>query len=299
MLARLINLLAFVTLFEMMITIGLRVTLAEVGGVARNGGLVARAMLANYALVPAITVGLLLLFRADAMVSAGFLIVAVCPGAPYAPPLTALGKGNVVSAVGLMFILAASSALLAPLLLRFLLPIVGGGETPSISFSSLVGTLAFSQFLPLCIGLGVRHRRPALAAKLEPLAAKLSAALNLVLMAVIIAAQFSTLARIRLNGYFGMGCLLLLSMLAGWILGGSTSADRKTLAIVTGVRNAGVSLLIAVNMMPGTAAVTAATAYALLQTIGAALIAAAWGRLTADAHPPTVSIAPHLTERST
>ena len=51
-----------------------------------------------------------------------FLICAVCPGAPYGPPFTGMAKGKVGVAVGLMVILAGSSALVAPLLLHGLLP---------------------------------------------------------------------------------------------------------------------------------------------------------------------------------
>ena len=119
---RLINLLASITLFEMMAAIGLGVKSADVLRVATDWKLVTKAFLANYVCVPAAAVGLLILFHADPYVAAGFLVAAVCPGAPYGPPFTGLAKGNVVVSVGLMVILAGSSALMAPLLLRLLLP---------------------------------------------------------------------------------------------------------------------------------------------------------------------------------
>ena len=115
---RIVNFLAAVTLFEMMVTIGLEVKVADITGVARDRRTVARALVANYLLVPAAAVGLLLLFHAAPLVAAGFLIAAVCPGAPYGPPFTGFAKGNVPLAVGLMLILAGSSAVAAPLLLR-------------------------------------------------------------------------------------------------------------------------------------------------------------------------------------
>src|SRR5256885_2860722 len=129
---RLINILAAITLIEMMVTIGLGVIWSDVLRVASNWSLVVRAMLANYILVPAAAVGLLLLFHANPMVAAGFLVAAVCPGAPYGPPFTVMAKGNATLAVGLMVILAASSAIIAPLLLRFLLPLVAGNTALNI-----------------------------------------------------------------------------------------------------------------------------------------------------------------------
>src|SRR5262245_10602229 len=105
---RIINLLVTLTLIEMMVAVGLGVTFTDLLGVVRDGRLVARAALANYVCVPAATVGLLLLFNAQPMVAAGLLILAVCPGAPYGPPITAIARGNVAVAIGLMAILAGS-----------------------------------------------------------------------------------------------------------------------------------------------------------------------------------------------
>lgn len=98
---RLIDVLVTIALIELMVAIGLGVRFADVLGVARNGRLVAGAVVANYVCVPAAAVGLLLLFRAQPLVAAGILIAVVCPGAPYGPPLTAIAKGNVAVSVGL------------------------------------------------------------------------------------------------------------------------------------------------------------------------------------------------------
>jgi len=108
-----INVLVTITLIQLMAAIGLGVTTAEIAPVARDWGLLAKAALANYGLVPAITVGLLLLLRAPPSVAAGFLVAAVCPGAPYGPPLTGMAKGDVPISIGLMVTLAGSSTIVA------------------------------------------------------------------------------------------------------------------------------------------------------------------------------------------
>jgi BASS family bile acid:Na+ symporter len=285
-----INLLATVTLMEMMLTIGLGVTIAQLLAVGRNWRVVLRAMLANYVVVPAAAIGLLLLFKATPMVAAGFVIAAVCPGAPYGPPFTSLAKGNVITAVGLMVILAGSSAIVAPLLLRLLLPLVAGGQELQVNAVKMVMTLAVSQFLPLCAGLFVCQKRPALAAKLKKPAGRLCTLLNLALLGIILSVQFRMLAQIRLAGYVGMLSLVTLALLAGWIFGESSSSNRKTMAVTTAVRNVGVALVIASSSFAGTAAVTAATAYGLFQTVAIALLALGWGRL-ASAQPSLAKVA--------
>jgi BASS family bile acid:Na+ symporter len=275
---QLINLLAAITLIEMMVTIGLGVSLADVWRVGRSWGLVVRAVLANYVLVPAAAVGLLLLFRAHPMVAAGFLVAAVCPGAPYGPPFTAMAKGNVAVSVGLMVILAGSSAIVAPLLLQFLLPLMAGDAPLKINVVKMVGTLLGAQLLPLCAGLLVRQRRPDWAVRLKGSAGVLSVLLNLLTLGVIIFVQFRVLAEIRLVGYVGMMSLIIATVAAGWLSGGRE--NRRGMVITTSVRNVGVSLVIVTGSFPGTAAITSATAYALFQTIVMLLVALAWGRLT-------------------
>jgi BASS family bile acid:Na+ symporter len=284
---QLINVLATVTLVEMMVMIGLGVTFSELAAVARNWRFVGKAGLANYVCVPAAAVALLLLFHARPYVAAGFLIAALCPGAPYGPPFTALAKGNVAAAVGLMLLLAGSSALLAPLLLTFLLPFTLSFLPPlppdskslQIDTFKVVSTLLFSQIVPLGVGLAIRHWWPVLAEKLKKPAGWLSMVLNLATLAVILTAQFDMLIDIHLRGYVGMLLLVAAGVTAGWLLGGPGAGNRKALTIATSVRNVAVSLVIATASFGGTQAVTAVTAFAVFQTVVMAIVALAWGRL--------------------
>jgi BASS family bile acid:Na+ symporter len=276
---RLINLLASVTLFEMMVTVGLGVSVSDLGRVAKDWRLLARAVLANYVFFPAVAVELLLTLHADPLVAAGILIPAVCPGAPFGPPFTAMARGNVVVAVGLMTVLAGSSAILAPLLLRLLLPVTSGDINVHIDAADLVGTLMIAQFIPLCVGLAVRHWRPDWAARLLKPAGQVSTLLNLTLLAVVLTFQFDMLLGISARGFAGMCVLVAAGVAAGWLLGGPARGTRTAMSMATAVRNVGVSLVIATKTFPGTSAVTAATIFAIFQTVVLAVVALIWGRL--------------------
>jgi BASS family bile acid:Na+ symporter len=246
---------------------------------------VSKALLASYVCVPAAAVALLILFQAEPFVAAGFLIAAVCPGAPYGPPFTGIAKGNVGVSVGLMVILAGSSALAAPLLLQGLLPLTlhylpalpEDSPPVAIDGGKIVVTLLLAQFLPLCVGLALRQWRPALAERLKRPANRISTVLNLATLSLILFAQFDMLLGIPLRGYIGMLVLVLAGVAAGWLLGGSE--NRSAMVMATSVRNVGVSLVIVTAAFAGTRAVAAATAFALFQTIVMALIAVAWGRV--------------------
>jgi bile acid:Na+ symporter, BASS family len=277
--AEFINILVPITLIEMMVAVGLGVSFAELAAVARNWRLVAKAAFANYLCVPVTTVGLLLWFQpADPMVAAGFLILAVCPGAPFGPGCAKLAKGNVAAAVGLMVMLAGSSAIAAPVLLCFLLPLTSGSESLRVDAVKIVVTLLATQVTPLCLGLGVRHWLPELADRLQKPANLLSAVLNLTTMATVLVVYSPLLAAIRLRGHVAMFALLVTSWAVGWLLGGPGSDTRRALTLTTSLRNVGVGLIIATSNFGGTAAVTAVLAYGIFEIVGSLLLALAWSR---------------------
>ncbi|HVC94998.1 MAG TPA: bile acid:sodium symporter [Pirellulales bacterium] len=278
-----IKILVSITLIEMMVAIGLGVGLAELTSAARNWRLATKAALANYLCVPAVTVSLLLLFHpADAMVPAGFLILAVCPGAPFGPGCTRLARGNAATAVGLMVLLAGSSAIAAPVLLHFLLPLMSRSETLHVDARQIVMTLLATQLAPLCVGLGVRHGLPRLANRLQKPANLVSAILSLATFGVVLVVYFPLLAEIQLRGYVGMLALLVASWAAGWLLGGPGSDNRRALALTTSLRNVGVGLVIATGNFGGTAAVTAVLAYGIFEIVGSLFLALAWGQVHPD-----------------
>ena len=274
---QIINVLATVTLIEMMIAIGLGVTLSDVFTVTEDWGLVVRAAVANYILFPGAAVALLRSFDVNPVVSAGCLVAAMCPGAPYGPPFTNLAKGNVTLAVGLMVFLAASSAIVAPVLLGLLLPSVTGDITLKLNVSKMLISLLGVQLLPLCVGFCIRRIHSSLADRLTKSANILS--LNLATLTLILAGQFPILAQIRLKGYFGMFCLLSAGLAAGRLMGGPVGPNAKTMVHTTSVRNVGVSLVIVTASL---AAITSTTAYAIFQTVAIGLVALVWGRLTPD-----------------
>lgn len=275
---QLIRILVTITLVEMTATIGVGVRLEEVSRIGRDLRLLLRAAIANYACVPLVTLGLLLWFDPPPLISAGFLIVAVCPGAAYGPPFTAMAKGNIAAAVGLMVILAGSSTICTPLLLRALLPLTAKNQFQRVDIFRMVTMLLFTQLLPLFAGLALRQSYPALASTLKRPGDRLSAVLNLCSLGLIIIARFEILAATPFRAFIGMSTLVIASIAAGWLLGQPGIENRKAMTFSTSVRNVAVALEIATTNFPGTAAVTAVLVYGLFQTIFLAGMASVSGR---------------------
>lgn len=286
---QLINILVTITLIEMMVAIGLDVTFGDLVAVVRDWSLVARAALANYICVPAVTIGLLFLFQAQPVVAAGFIILAACPGAPYGPPFTSIAKGNVSQAIGLMVLLAGSSAVIAPVLIGYLLPFVSIAEGLQVDAIKIVATLLLTQLLPLCVGISLHQFAPKFAGRLQTPAKRLSKVMNLAAVGLIIVVQFDMLIQIRPLSFLGMLMLLVATWVFGWLIGGRKTENRKTMTITTSLRNISVALVVATGTFPGTSAVTAVAAYGLISLLGSLFLAILMGRHAAPHLPSTAA----------
>lgn len=141
----------------------------------------------------------------------------------------------------------------------------------------LVTILLVEMMLPLGLGMWLRHSRPGLAERLQKPANSLCTVLSVLVIGLILYAQFGLLAGIRLRGYAGMLALLVASLGIGWLLGGGGLANRKTMALTTSLRNAGVALVIVTQSFPDTAAVTAVVAFGLFGVFGSVALALVWG----------------------
>jgi BASS family bile acid:Na+ symporter len=265
----LITLVNVTALVAIMLSMGLQVKWQAVRASTRPVLLVVLGLLANYVLVPAVTLGLLPLFQADPMVPAGFFILAVCPGAPIGPPVTGIARGNVPWAIGMMTILAGSSVFLSPALLSVLLAWTAPASDLRIDYFALLRTLLVAQMFPLVVGLSIHHWAERLTQWIARPIGVLANILLLVLVGLIVATQYETLAAIRLRGWTGMNFLLLASLVIGWLCGGPDVAIRKALAVTTAARNAAVGLVIVTSNFAGTPAVTAVVAYSLVSILGA------------------------------
>lgn len=268
-----VGLLNVTALAAIMLSMGLQVQVHEVWAAARPGRLVALCVLANYVLVPIAVLVLLSLFQASPLVSIGFLILAICPGAPIAPPMSGIAKGNLPLAVSMMVLLASLSSILSPALLSLLAPQVAPNADIQIDILAIARILVVAQLAPLAFGLAVHFWWPKFSARLESPLQKVANVLLIALIGVIIATQFQMLIDIKTKAWIGMTVLLGASLAIGWICGSPKLGDQKTIALTTANRNVAVGLVIATRSFADTPAVVAVVAYGLFSILGSLVIA--------------------------
>src|SRR5205085_6517640 len=145
----------------------------------KNGRLVSLALLANFVLMPLAAFVISRLLRLDEPLAAALLLLATAAGAPFLPKLAVVAKGSLAFAVGLMVMLMALTVGYMPLVLPLLL------EGVSVDPSKIARSLVLLMLIPLVLGLAVRNRYQAVAARVAPLLNKVST-MSLVLLIVLL-----------------------------------------------------------------------------------------------------------------
>ncbi len=263
------KIIAIVLLVSLMLHTGLQVNVAHLKAVLRDYGLLARAFLANFIIVPLLGVLFVrVVFHLSEPIATGVLLMAICPGVPFVVLSGGRRKGGSLGlAVSLAFLLPALSIVTVPITASLVLP---GSE---ISANSVVVSLVVFQLVPLLLGMLVSARAPQVAARLlRPL-------LLIVLVVVIallvvlggpIARAIGTVYGSL--GLLAMACIVLLSLLTGWILGRRERAYRRTLSIGTGLRNIGLAALLATSAFGRGDVAAAVLTYFIIQMILATLL---------------------------
>jgi bile acid:Na+ symporter, BASS family len=237
------KLVSVVMLVSLTLGAGLEVNRAHLAAVWKNYGLLGRAFLANFVIVPILGVLFVRAFALEQDVATGVLLMAIAPGVPFVIMGVRKKGGSLGLAVTLALLFPLLSIITIPITAALVLPAAAQAELPLRQF--IVTLLAF-QLLPVLLGVVIADRLPAIAAKLEgPLRV-----LFLVTLVVLLAFLFPRIVHDVGTVYGSRGmlaslCIVVLSGLAGWLFGGPDAADRRTLSTGTALRNIGLCALIA------------------------------------------------------
>lgn len=232
-----------------MLSIGLRTSGGELLDILRDRRLLARTLLVNCAIIPAIGFLLVGIFPLTSDARIGILLLAAIPGTPIALQFTRLAKTRLAFAVALTFVLSLVSVAMTPLVIATMPEMVRHDQKPLVF---LLGTIALYIALPLWSGVWVAKRVPKVASKLVLPLGVLATAAFLFLMWETRLMRHQAFDAIRGGGaILAMFVLLVLSMAIGWWIGGPDRETRRVVATSTGMRSVIVVLYIARFCFPG------------------------------------------------
>ena len=232
--------LAMIFVFSTMLGVGLTLRLSEISGSLQDRGWLARALLANFVMLPAVAFGVARLLQLDPALTAGLLILATAPGGPVLIKLAALAKGDHALTVGLLVTLLVLGVFTQPLILPMLLQAV------SVDSTTIVLTLIVSVLAPLLSGMALCARKPLMAQAWHRAAQRISTLSMLLICIILPIAHWQELQEISGSGAFRAAALfLLLACLGGWLLGGPHPGPRRILSINCALPNLAAAVVIA------------------------------------------------------
>lgn len=271
-----VKLAALVTLVLLTFGAGLRVKRDDLLPVFKNRPLLLKAFLANFIIVPLLGWSLVRLFQVPTNFAIGILLMAMSPGVPFVMIGASKKGGSLEFAVALAFLMPLLSIITIPITAELLLP---QDPTQGLPFRQFLTTLVFYQLLPLIAGVIVAARAPAFAERIfRPLFFVFVAALLVVLAALAprMAAAVSNIFGSR--ALLTIACLVLLSFVSGWLLGGPELRHRRTLGLGTILRNIGLCISLATVAFPDRGVAVAVMTYLLVQIIVSLTIGSIFSR---------------------
>ena len=220
--------------------------------------------------LPIVTLILIYMFKPQASIALGMILISVCPGGNISNFMSSLAKANVALSVSLTVITSSLAIVFTPLGLAF----YGSLYEPtklllrkvSLSIPEVFTTIFFIIVLPMIIGMLIKHFYNDFAIKIENILKKLS---MLIFILIVIIAVFTNFDAFITYIPAVMGLVILHNLSA--LLGGNLVSrlfslnlpSRKTLTIETGIQNSGLGLALIFTFFEGLGGMT--------------LVAAAWG----------------------
>ena len=259
-----------------MFGLGLGLALDDFRRVARFPKAVLIGLVLQMLVLPWVAFGLALVFALPAAFAVGLMLLAASPGGATANIYSHLARGDVALNITLTAVNSVLCLVTLPLILNLSLAwFMGQGQYVPPPVSKIV-EVAVVILVPVAIGMILRARAPAFAARAE----KPIRLLSVVVLALLIVAAVSREWQVLLQ-YFaavGLACLLfnLTSMGAGYAAPRALRLPRRqaiAIAMEIGIHNGTLAIYIALNVLENAAMSIPAAIYSLLMFFTAAAFA--------------------------
>ena len=195
--------------------------------------------LAQFTVMPLLAFALTRIFRLEAALAIGVILVGCCPGGTASNVITYLAKGDLALSVGM----TAVSTLLAPVLTPLLVWLLAGA-TVNVDVIGMLLSILWVVILPVALGLLVKRFWPRTTERASAYLPALSSLAICVIVLIVIAANAHKL----LSGGLVILLVVVLHNLcglgAGYLIGSLlrlTPAKRRAISIEVGMQNSGLA----------------------------------------------------------
>ena len=253
-----------------MFGVALDITIADFKNLFKEPKPVLIGVFSQFILVPVTTLLLIYIFKPQASIALGMIMIASCPGGNVSNFMTKMAKGNTALSVSLTAFATFLALFMTPINLSFwgnlYAPSAQILKTININPLQVTKIILLILGIPLFLGMLLRNKKPFFAKKIARFLKPISI---LIFLSFISVAFFNNLDVFKSHIHYVL-YLVIIHNIALYIMGyfaakiGRLSyVNTKTLTIETGIQNAGLGLMLVFLFFDGLG--------------GMALLVAFWG----------------------
>ena len=239
----------YIFIIASMLGVGLKVRGDEVLGALKSKGLMTRALLANFVLIPAFGILCARVIPMKPELSMTLVILACAPGGISALQfLTKAKDEESLSFVGgIVIVMSLLAIFISPAMMALALPQEMSLTTP---YARAFVFLLIFLLAPLLLGVIVNQKARTIAPKLAKIIALIGTLAFIVVIVMTLSMTKEAKATVGKWGILGMLVFILFSMFIGWLLGGPRKETRPLLATASSMRFVALGLAISVRSFP-------------------------------------------------
>jgi BASS family bile acid:Na+ symporter len=212
--------------------VGLVMGRAKVSLAKAELGLMARAVVLNFVLVPLLAIGLIWAFDLEGGLAASLVLLSALPAFPLIINIMH-GRSIDTNGLELTFLMIGLSSISAPLIIW---------SSPVEGLDAGIGEMTFIlvlfQLLPMFFGYLLGRTRPELFEPIEDIMTFLASISTALIVAYVILSSFNDIGELGgTHALLAVISLVIMGAFLGWVAGGPGRQGRRALALNTSLRN--------------------------------------------------------------
>ena len=268
------------SLFIIMVGMGLSLTVADFRRVGQQPSAVALGSLLQLLVIP--LMGFAIGGAAGGgILAVGLVLLAALPGGTTSNVLCYLARANLALSITLTVIASLAVIFTLPLYVNWALEyFVGESADLNLPVGKTLITMFVIVVIPVGIGMVIRAKAEGFAAKVEPMISKFALVVLIVIVVGILIAEWANLPVWLAAAWLPVLALNIGALAVGVVAGklvGLTMQDALTVAIELGIKNTTLGLTIALSLLQSTELALPAAVYGLFMYASVAGLAV-WGR---------------------
>lgn len=276
---------AQMTIFAVMLSMGLVLGFNGIARLWRRPSLLVRCLIAAFLVVPVAAMVVTRVLPLPFEVRAGIAAMAIIPGAPVTYRKMVKGSADAELAGSFQATMALLSIVLVPLWFGVISALYPAVATAPLA--TVFKQVMLVQGIPLLCGAAITHWLPDLADDFNEPLNRISSAMLVGVVLLVLAIGLPLVLKAGALPVVAVVLMAAASLLAGHFLGGSDPTIRQTIAVANATRNAGLAIaLIALNFPEAEHAIlTTIATYAVISGVASAIYAKLYNkRLAQGAH---------------